>query len=232
MEQLIYQLDLPDISQCVLDGVTEQYFLNNLSPYHITVNPREFFKPEYLTIMDIRWAKAFIWLRNAGVPGKIHTDRSNRSLVWGINWIHRGYGLMEYWDYDNFDSRSMIAEREDDSNHLVYTFKPDVPANQTYLLPPGAYLVNTVMPHRATGFQHRHCVSYRSDTWMTRFKKDKITDMTTLGWSDVVGMFERLILDNDLAVDCSLEPDARHHRFEEILPRSRANNLTPVSEIV
>jgi hypothetical protein len=56
---------------------------------------------------------------------------------------------------------------------------PSMPADLKYILKPGAYLVNTSMIHRATGFQKRYCVSYRATG-------------KSFSWGEVINVFDDL----------------------------------------
>jgi hypothetical protein len=181
MEHMIYRLDLPQLSECILDGVDDEYFKDNAETHYREAKPNKIFKPEYLKIKNFNWLAVLIFYRNFGASTPVHTDTADMSnTVWGINWIYKGPGLMEYWELDDFESEN-IQYFEDSLNYPTFRCIPTTPPRLRYFLKPGAYLVNTTKPHKATSFKNRYCVSYRSTT-------------ATTPWGEIVDYFSDLII--------------------------------------
>lgn len=176
---MIYKLNLPLLSECILDGVAERYLQPRGEQVYDQVIPYDFFKPEYLSLKNLNWTGILIFSKNT--PGFIHTDTDDpKSMtMWGINWIYNGFGIMEYWNYDNF--------KEEDKQYVVdehsfptFRFVTNHPPSLRYFMKPGAYLVNASAVHRATGINNRFCVSYRTSDVYTP-------------WSNIIKMFDDLI---------------------------------------
>ena len=184
MEPMIYKLNLPQLPECILDGVEERYFKDNADPHYIGVEPDKIFKPEYLILKNFNWFKVLIFYRNFGTSCPIHTDTANtRETVWGINWIYKGQGLMEYWELEDFEPQNIKYYVDNLGFPTFRCFKPTKSPRLRYFLNPGAYLVNTTKVHRATSFKNRYCVSYRSTT-------------TLISWNNIVDQFSDVIVDN------------------------------------
>ena len=182
MEQLIYRLNLPPLEECILDGVKEKYFNDHSNPYYISIRPQTFFKSEYLTLKNLNWEGILIFFRKHNMIGKLHTDTVDfDQTIWGINWIYNGCGLMEFWNMNQFEEKDIHFCIDSQGFH-TYQFNESIPPNVKYFLKPGAYLVNTTGPHRATGIGNRYCISYRQGNFQP-------------SWKDVVDLFKDLIVD-------------------------------------
>lgn len=178
---MIYRLNLPPLSECILENVAEQYLINDEIYRYSFCEPEKFFKSEYLTIKNLPWAEVLIFSRTEKRPGIPHTDNVDpyQLTSWGINWIHGGIGVMEYWEPNDFPPEN-IKFMIDKHNYHIFHYIPNRPARLKYVLKPGAYLVNTSMVHRATGFGNRHCVSYRAPG-------------KSYTWNGVINLFDDLI---------------------------------------
>ena len=179
---MIYKLNLPQLPECILDGVEEQYLLDKLDYYINSVLPFSFFKPEYLTLGGFNWTNVLIFYKKDSADSIAHTDNMNPNIMtnWGINWIYKGCGIMEYWYLEDFEKENVTITNFEFAS-AIYTCKPTTPPRLKYFLTPGAYLVNGSNAHRATGIDHRYCVSYR-------------TDINTVSWSNIVNHFDNLVI--------------------------------------
>jgi hypothetical protein len=186
MEQMIYKLNLPPLEKCILDGVVDQYFKKNNDAHYIKVNPVKVFIPQILSLKNLHWNTLLIFLRKSATPGPPHTDNVDPENIttWGINWIYNGFGTMEYWDPKDYSllERKFVMDQQD---FPTFHIEPKTSPDLKYLLKPGAYLVNTSMIHRPTGFQNRYCVSLRSSTYQ-------------IPWSSVVELFDDMIIRSNI----------------------------------
>lgn len=230
MTPLIYQLNLPPLTDCILDQANEIHFNKTFSDHSVLLEPTQIFKTEFLKYDNIKWSKAFVFKKTNGIPGELHMDNIKDNLVWGINWIYGGYGLMEYWDKDDFKITENDFIRR--KKYQVFTFTPTIKPRYVYFLPPGVYLVNSTKPHRATGFQNRYCVSYRSDMWSHKIEKFKSNKFHRIVWEDVVELFQDKIIDNDLSIDAESITSLEQHSFEDLYRQSKAQNLISVDQIL
>ena len=182
---MIYKLNVPLLSECLLDGVEAKLLKPGSWPFFKRAFPVDFFKPEYLVLNNIEWDNVLIFRKQSGVPSPLHSDTSRPGATyWGINWIHNGDCLMEYWDLADFPEESVFNVpgllNKPDAVRLF--MKPPGPPKLEYFLKPGAYLINATVPHRATAFGDRYCISYRPTTADTP-------------WNEIVNKFQNLIID-------------------------------------
>lgn len=178
---MIYKLNLPQLSECILEGIAEKYLFDNNENSYAWVEPKKIFKSEYLHIKDLNWTEVLIFFKKNSKPGIPHTDNSdpNKITTWGINWIYNGIGLMEYWNFDDFPKEN-VKFVLDKHGYGTYHCLPAIPPRSKYILKPGAYLVNTSMVHSAIGNPGRYCVSYR-------------TTGRSFSWGEIVNLFDDLI---------------------------------------
>jgi hypothetical protein len=186
MEQLIYKLDLPPFQECILEGIDNKFFHLNHKNHYVIKKPEDIFKPEFLTFKNFKWIAVLIFLLKSNTSNAIHADSAypKKFTDWGINWIYKGDGLMDYWDLDTLKNEDVkyVVDRQGDP---LYHWTTAIPPQARYLLKPGAYLVNTSVPHRATGIQDRYCISYRSD-------------IRTTPWCEIVNIFKDNIIDEKI----------------------------------
>lgn len=190
---MIYKLNLPQMSECVLDGVEKRYLNHDtkqhtLDDYIYSAPVNEFIKPEYRKLGGFNWREFLIFYRKASTAILAHTDNPDPSTIttWAINWIHKGCGIMEYWYLEDIEKENTKPSKYD-ATTSIFICKPTTPPRLTYLLPPGAYLVNSSNVHRATGLYERYCVSYR-------------TNIDTIPWSNIVNHFGNLVIGEAITV--------------------------------
>ena len=197
MSEFVYQLNLPPITDMLLDGINE----NMLAPLARKAEWGSFFiyesmlatsiiKPAYLNINGFEFTKAILFYKSKGKLGRIHRDTSDPGITgWCINWIHGGFGTLEYWkDEDFINGEVMPLIDEQGYNTLEYRIKPYtslVPARKTYTTTsPNAYLLNTSEIHRPTAWGGRWAISLRP----------KILPNCNMSWDDIVEKFKNLIV--------------------------------------
>lgn len=184
MDTMIYKLNLPPLEQCILNGVKDRY-LSNKNLNYFQVPPAKLFKPGILKLNDVNWVKTLIFHKPDNLSSTIHTDITvPGKIAWGINWIYNGYGLMEYWEPEDFNT--IVTHRDAQGFKIFVGFREKCPPRLTYWLEPGAYLVNVTGFHKATGFKDRYCISIRA------------ADYSYSSWDTIVKSFDNLIIPTDL----------------------------------
>jgi hypothetical protein len=187
MEPQIYKLNLPPLEDCILDGVDEKYFNIKNAQDYIKVDPILLFKEEYLKLNNLKWDKTLIFFKSSKKPGVPHTDAVDFKLTtWAINWIYKGFGIMDYWKLCDFESK-YIKFVIDKQGYETFNCKATKPPRIRYFLRPGAYLVNTTNVHSATGLGPRFCVSYR-------------TSIIETNWKDIVEIFKEQIVEEKISL--------------------------------
>ena len=171
MKDLVYKLNLPPLTDILLDGVAETLFKDTTKSAHRHYHPRDLLKPEWLTWQDIEWDFVNFFYKN-NVTGLIHSDGPES---WAINWIHQGHGVMKFW-YPLTEETLPVSV--DELNDKRYVYNINRPADKEYTMYPGAYLVNASLPHLPSGYNSRYAFSLRSYVkpsipWVTIFEKLK-----------------------------------------------------------
>jgi hypothetical protein len=186
MLEYIYKLNLPSLKNVINLNELEKIFINyqTTDRLHLSFEAEQLFKPEILTVNNIKFSKVSVF-KKTNCVGDIHTDdydnikNENENPVWGINWVYNGISQMEYWSKSQISSYTLVPD--DVGTHNTNCKSADV-AEKIYLLAnQHPYLVNTSIPHRATGFGHRYVFSLRTQT--TNFK-----------WIELVDKFKDLII--------------------------------------
>lgn len=182
--EYVYRLSLPPISTMFKDGIAESVFGPRTSGLYQLLDPSLIIKPECLKFRDMTFNHGMIFYRNK--RSKVHQDlgtSQNPHIVtnWGINWIHKGWGTLEFWEYSDF-TPEQTHKFIDSQNVEVIWYDDDVPSTKAYTMQADtAYLVNASMPHRAMGYDGRYAVALRDKS------------MYNLKWEDVVEKFSDLI---------------------------------------
>ena len=197
MSEFVYQLNLPPITDMLLDGINE----NMLAPLARKADLGSFFiyesmlatsiiKPEYLNINGFEFTRAILFYKSKGKLGKIHRDTTDLSITaWGINWIYGGFGILEYWDEEDLVHAvvSAVETHLDAQGSPIKHYTSLVPARKKYVTTsPNAYLVNTTEIHRSTAWGGRWAISLRSNCNMP--------------WDDIVEKFKNLIVCQNLYI--------------------------------
>ena len=192
MSEFVYQLNLPPITDMLLDGINE----NMLAPLARKADKTASFiyksmlatsiiKPECLNINGFEFTHALLFYKSNGKLGRIHTDTTDVSLTaWGINWIYGGFGILEYWDEEDLVNEQVIT-RIDEQGCPIKHYTSLVPARKIYTITsPNAYLVNGSEIHRPTAWGGRWAISLRS------YDESNYN----MPWDNIVEKFKNLIV--------------------------------------
>lgn len=161
--EYIYKLKLPSITEIVQDSAREKIFSGKDTAIHKSFNVKDVLKPEWLTFKNIPWQHLILFYK-PDFLGTIHADDWEKirgldeECVWGINFIHGGTGVMEYWEPEDMDSLESVADGVGTYNMRCVTSKP---ARKIYTTEPGAYLVNASAIHRVRGIGKRYAIVLR-----------------------------------------------------------------------
>jgi hypothetical protein len=187
MKELVYQLNLPPITHMLLDGIDENILAPLAKKAAENFIYRSFpadaiIKPEYLNINGVEFTKALLFYKSNGKLGRIHRDTPDLSKTfWGINWIHGGNGILEYWDEEDLVNENVVTQIDEQGYPIIH-YTSLVPARKKYITTaPNAYLINTTEIHRPTGWDSRWAISLRSD-------------IDNISWNDIVERFKNLII--------------------------------------
>ena len=185
---MVYKLNLPPLEDCILDGVDEKYFQRKDNFQYLKVEPKTIFKSNLLTLKNLPWHLVLIFLRKHGDQGLPHIDNTDPKNIttWGINWIYKGHGFMDYWEHEDFNS-SDVDSIVDKSASSILVYNQSKPPRIRYQMLPGAYLVNTSKVHNAIGFQTRYAISYRCTVY-------------NIPWEGIIDMFSDLIVEENIAI--------------------------------
>jgi hypothetical protein len=164
--ELVYPLNLPNIFELLLPDI--DVYKKEFEGVGSRVYPIDILAPEWRNWMGIPWDSIIMFYKNDGFRPKfahIDTYRQISDNVWGINFHLGGAGLLEFYRHEDVTQREVSAE------HLrpgVLDYIINEEAIKSYYMPEGAYLVINSLPHRATGYDKRFCVSLRSASMYNR----------------------------------------------------------------
>ena len=173
--ELIYKLDLPEMTEILTERAKRRLYMGSDRPLYLRFHPRDILRPEWINYRDIPWNFVSFFYKN-NYRGILHSDNIDTS--WGINWIHQGHGVIEYWEENDVIRWPISA---DSVGAPVIMCSAMAPPSRVYTLMPGAYLFNARVPHRPSGFNRRYALSLRCTTM-------------TLPWAQVVDLFNDLII--------------------------------------
>jgi len=188
MTEFIYQLNLPPIANMLLDGINENLLAplareadKGSSVIYKSMLATSIIKPEYLNINGFEFIWAFLFYKSNGKFGGIHRDVTDLSITnWGINWIHSGSGIIEYWNKEDLANEEGIT-LIDAQGYLIICYNSWVPARKKYITTsPNAYLLNVTEIHRLSGWGGRWAISLRTNC--------------NIPWDDIVERFKNLII--------------------------------------
>jgi len=177
--QHVYKLNLPELNTILDNSFILPTIVNIKNNYKILKPLDGIVRKEYLNIQNYAFNYALVFLKCNGESGKIHKDGNDNAMTtWGINFISGGLSKMEYWDDSQIIQSDVIVDEAYSQTTRIIV---NTPATYTYMMPPGAYLINTHVAHRATGYDSRIAFSLRS------------ADAQDKKWDSVVTSFEPLI---------------------------------------
>lgn len=190
--EYVYQLDLPPASEIFLDDFTgfDDSYAKPFN-YQYREDIEKIFKPEWLTFKDIRW-DIVLFFRKNNYEGKIHTDIPVKLVKtklfdlytpWGVTWVWDGPGRLEYWNFEDLDEDYITTGAFNTEKGKVWTYiNKTQPAKSYDLIPNKVYLVNGRQPHKATGWNHRKTISYRT------------LDKPFTPWTSIIEKFQDIII--------------------------------------
>jgi hypothetical protein len=184
MVDYVYKLNLPNIKEVVfsLDDIKNLVPRDFRGSQIFYPEPREVFKPEWLTYKNLEWDYCSLFIRSGKQQSVLHRDNphSPESLHWGINWILGEDSIMEYWDEDKIIDQQIIY---DSGGKTTVKITAEQNPSKQYTMSTGVYLVNASVPHRVTNLTEdlRIAISLRSKKF--RYDNPKVT------WEEVVKMF-------------------------------------------
>lgn len=174
MEELVYKLNLPPLTDILLPGAAERIFVPDSNSVHRHYDPVELVKPEWLEFNGFKWDFVNFFYKNNHV-GFLHSDGPT---VWGINWVHGGSGSLQYWRPEDTTTTMDFCAM----GHRRFRHESVKPPYLTYDTPPGAYLVNAIVPHVASGFAGRYAFSLR------------VYKQKAIPWPEVIERFKEYIV--------------------------------------
>lgn len=176
----IYKLNLSSIQDRLnisLEELIKDYDinLNQDKKNHVIyrrVHIDQYLLSSYLNWENINWKFIHLIFRNDQI-GTIHSDNH----AWCINWIESGNSLFDFWD-----SKHCIHTEttHDKLNMKLKRYKTNELPDGSYYAEKGAYLFNSAIPHRASGFNNRLLFTMIPDT--------------DLSWNDAVLKFNKYFL--------------------------------------
>jgi hypothetical protein len=175
----IYQLNLPSLQQVLKEGAMDKIYSQQKSI--VTIKPVDFFETDIQQLKNLDWDSGIIFKKYPTYVGPIHSDGSDRSFIWGINWITGAPGGMRYWS-TNYSKKLVI----DSVGNTRVDIKTSDPADKDYNTEPDkVYLVNASIPHSAYNSSFttaRYAITIRASQH----------GFTT--WQQVVDLFSDLII--------------------------------------
>ena len=160
--EYVYKINTPLISKIIPEIDLIKLKCKLPGPHSFSV---DIMAPEYRNWLGIRWDNVLIFYKENGYCPKVaHIDSvdSIYNKTWGINFHYGGNGILEI--YKNEDVTEIPIKSFGNSKNCVINGGPI----KTYYMSEGAHLVFNALPHRATGFQQRFCVSLRCEKMYDR----------------------------------------------------------------
>jgi hypothetical protein len=174
MTEFMYKLNLPPLPDILTESAKQQLLVGKNDKLYSQYHPKDLLKPEWLTWAGIDWNFVNFFYKN-NKQGIIHVDGPG---VWGINWIYKGFGTMEYWLLDDVDQLS--AEYDNIGSQRNECIAKADPI-KIYTTMPGAYLTDASFPHRPAGYNGRYAFSLRC------YNKN-------ISWQEAVDKFKHLMI--------------------------------------
>lgn len=189
MNQL-YEINLPQIDNIVNKTLLE-FNDDNLTSNFVIKKLEDNLFSNYKNFLNFSWDELWYFKKN-NIEGYIHTDLGtdyehniHNKTVWAVNFITGSNGYIKFWQWDNVKKIGITPEKFDEnsnilpikSSHFVSLTGP----NETYFLEQGkVYLINTTLPHQASGIGNRKVFSLRA--------KEK-----NINWEEIVLRFKPYI---------------------------------------
>lgn len=180
----VYELNLPSFYEVIREDFSGFRKVDAANDYLAGKNLSSILKPEWLHFHGFKW-NSFRYFKKNDISGSIHTDLDSKEdfdknkCMWGINWIFNGSGTIDFWHWKNVNCIGNVVGPANSPNMLnvpkfVTTVKPDFSYTT---LKNKVYLINSSLPHKATGVANRCAFSLRTDDisndWKTIVEKFK-----------------------------------------------------------
>lgn len=188
MSDYIYPLDLPSIEDVMLKSMQPKLLQTAKSGLFDQYSTTDVFESSFVKWKNIHWNEVYHFFKNDGWTGPVHSDVGDHMYnCWAINWVHGGNGTMEYWEPHHAGPAQLSKNTY---GYDVRYYEPTHPATRKYSMSPGVYLVDTTMPHRASGW-NRHVFSLRCT----------IHDyQVSHPWNKMIDIFGDIIIDRNLEI--------------------------------
>jgi hypothetical protein len=160
--ELVYRLKGLDY---LFDKIKPSFFTGPIPDTTVnryyTGQVKDFFDAEFFDIQGQRWTSCAYLRKTTGNVGTIHSDvADNQSLCHAINIIWSGHTFMEFWNINKPENQPSSINKGQRNirvyDHITW------PADYSYHMEKGIYLVNASGPHRATCQGDRHLFSIRA----------------------------------------------------------------------
>jgi hypothetical protein len=193
MLEYVYKLNLPPVTEYFKDTVDNMEDLltdtGSEDPnrwYKGPKNIQTMFNP--ITLKGLRLNKFLLFFKTEGSTGPVHVEdlfyikEANEPCQWAINWVYQGHGTTEYWNTDHVNSGVHVKNTATNTAQLFDCVPTVATPDKTYhMQAPNAYLVNTSVPHRVTGYDNKYTFSLRPQR-------------LTLTWNQVVSILQEYIV--------------------------------------
>lgn len=182
MLELLYKLNLPELPLVIKE---DSNILESKQKFCVYDESSKIIRPEWVSWNNMNFNRAVSFYRNDGDKDRtdIHTDHHIENVLpWAINWVYGGYGTIQYWLPEQIEkSDYRFYASYNNSGATFPSMTSTQPPYKTYVQTPGAYLINTAVPHRAKGWNSRLVVSIRD---INNF---------SMPWEEVVEKFKKYI---------------------------------------
>lgn len=189
MNQL-FELNLPKIND-IIDKKLLEFNDDHLTSNFVIKKIGDNLLNDYENFLNFSWDELW-YFKKDNIEGYIHTDLGtdyeldvNRKTVWAINFITGSNGYIKFWQWNNVKKIGITPEKFDENSNILPIksshFMCLTDPNETYFLEQGkVYLINTTLPHQASGIGNRKVFSLRA--------KEK-----NINWEKIVLLFKPYI---------------------------------------
>jgi hypothetical protein len=194
--EFCYKLNIPPFIDIVRDDWKKNLDFEKFRKWP-TVSPGNLvIQEQYLNFNNIEWKNIVCLPLDAHIVSYIHSDNDSDSIdpnlenpkyIWfGINFVISGTGRMDYYLPSQLDPDSFF-DPTDTYQQKNWTTKQQ--PHKSYELTPGAYLVNTTVPHRGSAYEKRMVMSLRPNYMGNQGGK-----FWGKSWEYIVKMFDNYII--------------------------------------
>lgn len=183
----LFELSLPSFYEIKKESFNFSDTENFIYRFHKNIHDVvDFEKLPLLNELGFKW-KTYRYFKKSNARGTLHSDLDSitdygSQCEWAINWVFDGDGKIDFYKFEN----CILVGKTDGAQNLNIAQTPRfVPKKTTPdfsypLLQNRAYLINTSLPHIASGLANRRVFSLR-------------TDNRDLKWEEVIKVFQGLV---------------------------------------